>query len=687
VIPTLILWSHALAALLFGAVAVSQRGQPSAVRRVSMPRRAFVAARAAPALWALAIAGIGPDDISARIAESMRTVAWLGFMLALARRDRHPGATVVAVYFVVMVLAAVSAAVAVIETTVVLPAAMEALRATRLLFWIMATLGALVLMQHLHQQSAPAARGAIRLAIAALGLMWGADLLLFAAAYLSGGEVGWLVVARGMIVTAAALMLAVAGHRSEDWPLELSRTAALRTLLAVGVALYAGIVATMTSIAAEFGGDHARVIQTAIVFGATAALLTLVSTPWLGAWAKVKIAKHLFSHRYDYRGEWQRFTDTLGRPGEGAAPLAERVVKAVADLTDSPAGLLLVPDGGGIGAGAVWGWEQSTLPESGDDARLVDYLADSARIVELDAVRRDAAAGDEVAAIPQWILDRPDAWVIVPLIHLDTFTGAILLARPPVDRALDWEDFDLLRVAGRQAASYLAEDRSHAALADAERFDEFNRRFAFILHDLKNMVSQLSLVARNAERHADNPAFRADMVATLKDSADRVQLLLGRLSQRSTPAPEPLRTVDVAALVERVATSRRATHPIVCRATGSPMASAQAGRLETVLGHLLQNAMEASVTTEPVLLCASTTGDRIVIEVADKGHGMSPSFVRDQLFRPFVSSKTGGFGIGAFEARQLIEGMGGEIAVTSREGEGTVFRLFLPVAQVLENAA
>src|SRR3546814_16030222 len=99
--------------------------------------------------------------------------------------------------------------------------------------------------------------------------------------------------------------------------------------------------------------------------------------------------------------------------------------------------------------------------------------------------------------------------LLVPLVHFNTLAGVILLARPPVDRALDWEDFDLLRIAGRQVASYLAEARAQGALADARRFDEFNRRFAFILHDIKNLVSQLSLVARNAERHADNPDFRA----------------------------------------------------------------------------------------------------------------------------------------------------------------------------------
>ncbi len=124
--------------------------------------------------------------------------------------------------------------------------------------------------------------------------------------------------------------------------------------------------------------------------------------------------------------------------------------------------------------------------------------------------------------LPQWMLDLEDAWVVVPLPHMGGLAGAILLARPPVKRPLDWEDFDLLKVAGRQVASYLAEARAQEALAEAQRFDEFNRRFAFIVHDIKNLVSQLTLTARNAERHADKPEFRADMVETLRSSAEKM---------------------------------------------------------------------------------------------------------------------------------------------------------------------
>jgi putative PEP-CTERM system histidine kinase len=413
--------------------------------------------------------------------------------------------------------------------------------------------------------------------------------------------------------------------------------------------------------------------QTAFVFGSAAALLTLLSSPTIKAWLRVMVAKHLFRHRYDYRAEWVRFTETLGTPGESAPPLEERIVKAVADLTDSPAGLLLVADGGALSLGAGWQW-QSEPPASVAGEGLAAFLASGAYIVELDTVRSGRAPREELAAVPQWMLDQDAAWAVVPLVHVKTLIGAILLARPPIDRSLDWEDFDLLRIAGRQVASYLAEARAHEQLADARRFDEFNRRFAFILHDVKNLVSQLTLVARNAERHADNPDFRADMIATLQDSAGRMNDLLARLSQHHSGRADDPQAVELMPLAERVARRRGGSHAVIVAGDRDALAIADPARLEQALGHLIQNAVEASPDGEPV----TVTVGRASIEVADRGSGMSATFVRDRLFRPFVSTKHGGFGIGAFEARQVVQAMGGTLDVISREGEGTRFTIGLP---------
>ncbi|MEG3084636.1 XrtA/PEP-CTERM system histidine kinase PrsK [Sphingomonas sp. PB2P12] len=682
---TLILWAHALTALLFGTLGLAQLrgGQGASWGLGRWAHRAFVVALFATSLWALAVAGIDAGDVATRIAESVRNVAWLFFMMTLVRHDRAGSVSLGAVYCVVIIIASASAMLAVVQLAPVEVDALAALESARLVFRMMAAVSALVLVHHLYQ-AAPISRGGVRLVVLALASMWSVDLLLFGARYVQGDWSIGLVILRGAAMAGVAVLLAIAVHRSGDWTLAVSRPIAVRALFAIALVLYAGATAMATSLAASYAGGSIRIVQTAIVFGATAALLALLSTPWLRAWAKVKVAKHLFRHRYDYRAEWQRFTDTLGRPGAGADLLETRVVKSIADLTDSPGGLLLVPDAGTLVMGAGWNW--TAVAEGPPDNALARYLAGTARIVELDGVRAGTCSMDETASVPDWLRACPEAWAIVPLLHGDALIGAIILARPPVDRALDWEDFDLLRVAGRQAASYLAEDRAHAALADAARFDEFNRRFAFILHDIKNLVSQLTLVARNAERHADNPAFRVDMVATLKDSSDRMNALLARLSQHGPGRNEPLRPIDVGSIVDRVVASRRAQHPIAAQ-TSSAFARGHAARLEQVLGHLVQNAIEASGSEDTILLSVEAIGDHIAIDVVDQGCGMAPGFVREHLFRPFVSSKPTGFGIGAFEARQLVNAMGGTLEVTSREGEGTRFRILLRIADRLEAAA
>ena len=130
----------------------------------------------------------------------------------------------------------------------------------------------------------------------------------------------------------------------------------------------------------------------------------------------------------------------------------------------------------------------------------------------------------------------------------------------------------------------------------------------------------------------------------------------------------------------KLAGSRRLQHPISAVGVCSTSALADPARLEQVLGHLVQNAIEASPADQGVTLAMGEEPGCVTIDVIDHGCGMSAAFVRDQLFRPFVSSKPGGFGIGAFEARQLTEAMGGSLAVASREGEGTRFRVRLPAA-------
>ena len=214
----------------------------------------------------------------------------------------------------------------------------------------------------------------------------------------------------------------------------------------------------------------------------------------------------------------------------------------------------------------------------------------------IDVARERASAE---SALPPWLESEDNAWALVPLIHFDELIGVVLLSPPPVMRTLDWEDFDMLRAAGRQVASYIAEARGQQALAEARRFDEFNRRFAFIMHDIKNLVSQIGLVARNAERHADNPEFRADMILTLKDCAERMNTLLARLSQHNSRVEPGPALFAIGDAVRALIAARGGAHPLLAEGDLSLEIEADRPQLELLLGHLVQNAIDASDPASP----------------------------------------------------------------------------------------
>src|SRR3546814_4124541 len=118
----------------------------------------------------------------------------------------------------------------------------------------------------------------------------------------------------------------------------------------------------------------------------------------------------------------------------------------------------------------------SDLGEAALSLRCAFMLQETQHIVDLDALRRGGGQMAEDLAIPAWLLSEERAWVVVPLLHFQRMIAAAVLQRPAAARALDWGDLDVLRIAGRQAARYLADSQSQAALSEAQRFDEFKDR-------------------------------------------------------------------------------------------------------------------------------------------------------------------------------------------------------------------
>ncbi len=691
-IDSLAQWSSALAAALFGALALWQ-----ARRDIGSPgNKALFSAFVITAATALIAAMLPPERSATALMSGdvtlgqVRHLGWLGFLYLLWRTGGRSERSVT-VGFLYLVVATLFLLLAVAPMLWVPLQSSEGLRLpfvlVNALLHILSIVGALVLVHNLYTAGSADARDTLRLPLIGIAAIWIYDLNLYTIAYLSRSWPTELFALQGLALALSTPLFAFSVMQNRNFTFSLSRSATFQSVSLFTIGGYLVGMVLITAALEFIGGERARIVQIGFVFTATMIALVLAPSPRFRAWFRVKVAKHFFQHRYDYRSEWLRFTDILGQPGDDAQALNVRVVQAIADIVESQSGLLLVPDAqGGLLPKAEWNWTLEPPPSMAGAITLTSYLESSGRVIDCDRLRQsklEPLDEDELDLVPQWIINEDQIWSLVPLLHFGRLAGLIVLTRPLLSRTLDWEDFDLLRTAGRQVASYLAEARGQDELAEARRFDEFNRRFAFIMHDIKNLVSQLTLLTRNAERHADNPEFRADMIETLRNSTARMNALLARLSQHNKGRREEPVTMLVGDVAQRVVAAKKNTHPVVATGDFLVRAIADPARLEQALGHLVQNAIEASPPLEPVTIRLQQLGGAAQIDVIDKGVGMSAAFIHDQLFKPFMSTKEGGFGIGTFEARAEVLAMGGTVHVRSEEGVGTTFSINLPLAAQL----
>ena len=673
-------WGHSATAFAYAVLAIW------IVHKYGTTNRQQIVLNAAltiTALWGLSSALMSPTEAVSLLAESLRNSAWLGFMFFLLRsgEGRAQPRTINMIYGVLAIVLLLQpfidfAATAIDDSKQASHIIIQAALLLRMIYAV----GALVLVHNLYTVSAPEARWGISLPMAALAAMWTFDLNLYTISYLTNSLSIELIATRGFAVSLLAPVFVLALRRNSNWRLRLSRSVAFQSVSLLAIGAYLLGMLLLTTALQLFGGTYARLAQITVIFAMSVGALLVLPSGRFRAWLNVIIAKNFFQHRYDYRSEWMRFADTIGFPSAEAAPFHERVVKSMADIFDSPAGLLLVPDEHSrLNLQARWNWPTADVPANCVTSQTLPFFESTGHILSMDEMRSGTDTRCDPRAVPQWLYDEAQAWAVVPLVHFGKLAGLAILARPRSHRELDWEDLDMLRTVGRQLASYLAEESSHSALVESRQFEQFNRRFAFVVHDIKNLVSQLSILTRNAEKHASNPEFQNDMVETLRGSVGKMNDLLARLSQHNKARYASPVPVDIGEVILRVVDAKRLIYPIDADLVSGMTAVADPARVETIINHLVQNAIEATQGGAPIKITCRRHGTDIAIGIVDSGTGMTEAFIANQLFKPFESSKPGGFGIGAYEARTLAIAMGGQLRVESRVGKGTHFTLLLPM--------
>jgi putative PEP-CTERM system histidine kinase len=648
--------------------------------RTSKTGLAILGCCLASVAWAAATAASGalPVAVLAPL-DSVRLSAWLLFGVTLVTRRAGGGSGLGRLYLLGALAFCIAAVVNDGYLFVLNPAA-SGWYTSQLLVRIGFGVLGLLAVENLWRNTERQRRWHVWPLCLALGGLFAYEMFLFSDAFITRGRVDpGLGLGRAIAAAFMTPLLALAMARNREWRVDIhvSRQVVLHTatLLASGCFLLS--VAAVGMVLHRVGGEWGLVLQLAMLFGSVVVLATVLSSGSLRRRLGFLISRNFFTHRYDYRVEWLKFIELVSDPAQ-AEELQVRIIRVLAEFVDSPAGVLWSLHLG-IGYCPTAGWKLST-PEGVNlpsEDPFVAGFRDGSWIQERPADSTPSA----------WPFAAAKAWLAVPLSHRGEIVGFVLLNRASRTVTLDWEAFDLLRAAGRQAASYLAEERSTRVLRDSELLNQYSKRFAFVIHDIKNLASQLGLIVSNAKRYIEDPDFQRDMLQTVEDAVARMNHLLSQL--RADAVPRAPRLVAPDAIVGAVA-AEFADGPVVVKTHTDAdhcVVAIDPDRLRSALTHLAQNAIEASRPGDFVVVSTRRGDAELIIDITDRGPGMDPAFIRDELFRPFRSTKLGGYGIGAFQTRELIRAAGGDVKVISEKGAGTTMRILLPLVLEKEPAA
>ena len=689
---TLTAWGYGLTGLgySFFALRLSQLGYLREPRERS--RTSLLAAIATTALWgwfgvAFMLTGVPVLLVLSTLLDSVRYGCWFTFLGALVRGDRKSSMPVKGDLLGSIAIAMVAASI----LTVFLAfsgLAMAGYPARVMLFNAMVLpVFAMVLLEQVYRNASEDTRWSIKPLSLGLAGAFLFDLYLYSQAFLFTRPDADALSIRGIVHTLMIPLLLLSSTRRSDWlsKIRISPKAAFHSASLLIAGVYLVFLSGVGYYVRYFGGEWGRALQMGLVFMGLVFLAILVLSASVRAKLRVLLGKHFFRYRYDYREEWLKFTRTLSAKNS-PQEMGQQVIRGLADMLESPAGGLWLKTMGESAYRQISRWNmEQTLEIENADSPICRFMTDSGWVVNLEEYRSFSRRYGQLK-LPDWLQKLPQAWLVVPLKVGENLIGFVVLASARTRVDVNWEINDLLKTAGQQAASFLAQMQATEALLEARKFDAFNRMSAFVVHDLKNIVTQLSLMLKNAKRLGNNPEFQQDMLMTVENSLDRMRQLMLQLREGATPPGKAfgVSLEKIICQVEATAATRGRVLEIHLRESLSTRGHEE--RLERILGHVVQNAFDATEADGRVWVTLDRVGGQAEIVVGDTGHGMSEDFIRERLFKPFQTTKQAGMGIGAYESFQYVQELGGRISVESEVNKGTLVTILLPLFDSQKNS-
>lgn len=596
---------------------------------------------------------------------------------------------------------------------------------------LLLSLAALVLLEQVYRNASRAGRFSLKFFVIGVGVLFAYDLFLFSQAQLVRGIELASWEARGLVNALAVPLVALAARANPQWSLNVfvSRQVVFYSTSVLAIGIYLLVMAAGGYVIRLYGGTWGRVAQIVFFVGAGIVLATLLASSSLRRRLRVFLSKHFYRNKYDYRVEWLRFIDTLSSP-DAEFDTHQNAVRSIAQIINSPAGVLYMPVESVEGYSPVAAWPQGGIARAelsilSEKQEMLAFLKKSEWVIDL-AEYRDSPDTYQNVELPDFLREDERIRLVIPLLQQKELKGFVVLAEPPPPFELTYEDRDLLKTVGSHVATHLAQHEADRRLSESRQFEAYHRLTAFVMHDLKNLAAQLSLLVANAEKHKRNPEFVDDAIGTIANSTTRMQRLIDQLRRREVQSLN--RTVSLAEIARKACSqcAIRSPEPVLETAAADAVATADPERLTMMVEHLIRNAQEAtggqgtvtvSVTTVrgadatslsatgtyPIVARPAEDGaasgsssadqrsdassiplevDVASLSVADTGTGMSEDFLKERLFKPFDTTKgSKGMGIGAYQVREYVKSIGGRLKVRSHPGRGTCITLLLPLAE------
>jgi putative PEP-CTERM system histidine kinase len=418
------------------------------------------------------------------------------------------------------------------------------------------------------------------------------------------------------------------------------------------------------------GIPEAALLGTLVLFASVMGLAALVLSESLRWRIRRYISTHFYAEKYDYRQQWRTFTaDLTARITLDG--LATRLLQSVTETIGARKGALYLADDieGSLRLHTMLnaGPLSKTLAATLEDFLGRQKAPEPRRVEDFGNGRSEQLlAGGLTLAVPLYTPGR--------------LIGVLFVGAERTDADYTQEDFDLLATLGEQAASAIETVQLSERLAQSRAFEGFNRLSSFIIHDLKNSVSALSMLTQNARERFDEPAFRVDALKTLTRTVERMQKLVGRLSSRQAATEFEFESVLLEELVRDTVKSLPVAPMLRLEMVlePAPFIRADTDAIQRVIQNLITNAAEAMDGEGTITVRVGTQDGLVACAVTDTGCGMSEEFIRISLFVPFQTTKKGGWGVGLYQARDIMTAHAGRIDVSSLEGRGTTVTLLFP---------